>query len=59
MSLQWRSQLLQSKDGWQPQAWNRKAESKLGDGSDRVMDVVLDPVHTLFLNILYPGAGYH
>ena len=25
----------------------------------RVMDVVLDPVHTLFLNILYPGAGYH
>jgi Zn-dependent protease len=25
----------------------------------RVLDVVLDPVHTLSLNILYPGAGYH
>ena len=25
----------------------------------RVMDVVLGPVHTLSLNILYPGAGYH
>jgi Zn-dependent protease len=24
-----------------------------------VLDVVLDPVHTLSLNILYPGAGYH
>lgn len=25
----------------------------------QILDVVLDPVHTLFLNILYPGAGYH
>ncbi|OHB78985.1 MAG: hypothetical protein A2Z25_19620 [Planctomycetes bacterium RBG_16_55_9] len=25
----------------------------------QIMDAVLDPVHTLFLNILYPGAGYH
>jgi Zn-dependent protease len=25
----------------------------------QVMGVILDPVHTLFLNILYPGAGYH
>ena len=24
-----------------------------------VMGVILNPVHTLFLNILYPGAGYH
>jgi Zn-dependent protease len=25
----------------------------------QLLDVVLDPVHTLALNILYPGAGYH
>ena len=25
----------------------------------QLLDVVLDPVHTLSLNILYPGAGYH
>ena len=25
----------------------------------RVLDFVLDPVHTMALNILYPGAGYH
>jgi len=25
----------------------------------RLLDVVLNPVHLLALNILYPGAGYH
>ena len=25
----------------------------------QLLDVVLNPVHTLSLNILYPGAGYH
>lgn len=25
----------------------------------QLLDVVLDPVHTMALNILYPGAGYH
>ncbi len=25
----------------------------------RLLDVVLNPAHTLALNILYPGAGYH
>ena len=25
----------------------------------KVLDFVLDPVHTMALNILYPGAGYH
>jgi Zn-dependent protease len=25
----------------------------------RVLDLLLDPIHALALNILYPGAGYH
>lgn len=24
-----------------------------------ILDIVLHPVHSIFLNILYPGAGYH